>query len=389
MSSSDSDDNIYGNIGKKLLKIRQNFQIEEPYEESPAETNKSFLNDSFLDELVENSKNIAPMKLNSDLSSATRKTKRKATGKPSKRGRKSKKSESSIDSDDSLINDVIFATSSSTRTTRSNSKRGGDRGLTTSRGWDLGRGTGNSRSTRDTSRGKAKRGRGRASKGKNNQITDPEMQVFPTYSIGNTDEYPDALEDVKLFSSKQNTNDNDVIEIDDIVAEENEELSVKVYWQSIDVYKFKIRKYQKLTQIFEHFSKQENVTTDKLLFTYNDMILKPDDSPDSIDYNIAKFIDGGIVYNNIATLTTKKSTNVKNSSGIKIKFQYSKSRKPFEMYIERDEKLSLAMTKCAEHLEVLLKNLKFEFDGDIITGTQTLEDLDMEGDECIDVKIVR
>nr|XP_026483655.1 uncharacterized protein LOC113391792 [Vanessa tameamea] len=371
MSSSDSDD-IYGNIGKRLDKIRRNFQIEDPKDANLAETNKSSLDDSFLREIIDKPINIPVSNVEPDISSVRQKTqnKTKHKGRPSKRARKSKQFESSEISDSSL-EEIINETTTITQTarkTRSSGKRGVNRSSPRSQG------TGRSR-------GKGRRGNSSTGRGRNNHLPSPGSQI-PIYSIGNTEEYPDALEDVALFSSKQNTIE---VVLDDTIVEENEELSVKVYWQSIDIYKFKIRKFQKLTQIFEHFAKKENVSIDKLLFTYNDIILKPDHTPDCIDYNIAKFIDGGIVYNNVTT-TTK--TLKKNCTGIKIKFQYSKSKRPFEVYIEQDDKLTLALAKCAEHLELPLRKLKFEFDGDSITGSETLRDLDMEGDECIDVKII-
>ncbi|XP_046974922.1 uncharacterized protein CG4449 [Vanessa cardui] len=367
MSSSDSDD-IYGDIGKRLDKIRRNFRIEESKDEDIGDTNKSSLNDSFLQEILDEPINVPISKIEPD-NSVRLKTKNiaKHKGRPSKRGRKSQKSESSEISDLDDVVEIIDETTTTSRKTRSSSKRGVSRSSPRSQG------TGRSR-------GKGRRGSARTSRGRKNQ---PSAEQIPIFSIGNTEEYPDELEDVTLFSSKPNTKE---IVLDEVVTEENEELSVKVYWQSIDIYKFQIRKFQKFTQIFEHFAKKENVTIDKLLFTYNDIILKPDHTPDSIDYNIAKFIDGGIVNNSITTLATK--TLKKNSSGIKIKFQYSKSKRPFEVYMERDDKLTLALTQCAEHLEVPLRKLKFEFDGDSITGSETLRDLDMEGDECIDVKII-
>ncbi|XP_061381388.1 DNA repair protein Rad60 [Danaus plexippus] len=204
-------------------------------------------------------------------------------------------------------------------------------------------------------------------------------EEYPTITIGNLAEYPDNSRNVPLFTEKM----NEVIDLDDY-SDENEELSVKVYWKNHEVHRFNIRRFQKLKNIFEHFSDKENVGQNQLLFTYDDAIIKPDDTPESIGYNIAKFIDGGVV-NRTINLNRDKPTS--KEKGIKIKFQFKNIKKPYEIYVEPDEKLSVAFIKCAEHLEIPLHKVKFQFDGDYITGKQTSRELEFEGGECIDVKI--
>ncbi|XP_045784347.1 uncharacterized protein CG4449-like [Maniola jurtina] len=212
---------------------------------------------------------------------------------------------------------------------------------------------------------------------------------YPTYSFGNTDGYYDKSNDVPLFSKPTSTPTNvtdDVVMLDseETDAEDNEPLSVKVIWRSWEISKFMIRKYQKLTQIFDHFAQKENVGKDKLLFTYNNKILTCDDTPASIVYNIAKFIDGGIVSQSLRNIVHEK-TKV---NGIQIKFQCQNSKKPIEITIGKDDKVSLAMTQCAERLEVPLNKLKFEFDGDIVVGTNTPQQMGLENGDCIDVIIL-
>ncbi|XP_023947114.2 uncharacterized protein LOC112052328 [Bicyclus anynana] len=211
-------------------------------------------------------------------------------------------------------------------------------------------------------------------------------QMYPTYSVGNTDEYPDKSDDIPLFSKPSKTTPDEVVLLDDDDDTDNldnEPLSVKVTWRSQEIFKFTIRKYQKLTQIFETFSKKENVEQDKLLFTYNNKILTQNDTPASIDYNIAKFIDGGVVSHSVKPINRVKIVN-----GIKIKFQCQNVKKPIEVTIGSNDKLLSAMTECAEHLKVPVNKLKFEFDGDIVAGTHTPQQLDLENGDCIDVKII-
>ena len=49
------------------------------------------------------------------------------------------------------------------------------------------------------------------------------------------------------------------------------------------------------------------------------------------------------------------------------------------------EKFSVVMKQYAEQQGVALKSLKFVFDGEVVSPNETPEDLDLEGDECIDV----
>lgn len=197
--------------------------------------------------------------------------------------------------------------------------------------------------------------------------------------IGERD-YQDNSHNVKIFDKAPKAT-NDVAD----VIEDEEELSVKVYWQSWEIYKFTIRTHQQIKQIFEHFAKKENVEMNKLLFMYNDKILSPTDTPSSFNYNIAKVIDGGIVNE---AVTYENKNKQKKPTDIKVKFQTQNSKKAFEVSIDKNELLCSAMILFSESIDKPMKQLKFYFDGDIIQGNQTLKQLDFEGGECIDVKFV-
>ncbi|XP_047523826.1 uncharacterized protein LOC125062172 isoform X2 [Pieris napi] len=215
--------------------------------------------------------------------------------------------------------------------------------------------------------------------------TTTSQTVYPTYSVGNTAEYQDLSENVHLFNTKPLTQ-----EVYDPL-DENEELSVKVYWRSSEVVRFTIRKFQKILQIFEFFAEKENVTRDRLLFLYNDRILKPHYTPDKINYKITKFIEGGLIPSAPIlddSIISHGFSHEELGNGLKLKFQCQNIKKPLVLYVQKEEKLLQAMVKCAEHFEKPLNALKFVFDGDAISGSMTPDELDLEGDECIDVKFV-
>ncbi|KAI8441616.1 hypothetical protein MSG28_015181 [Choristoneura fumiferana] len=226
---------------------------------------------------------------------------------------------------------------------------------------------------RGRGRGRA-RGRGRNNSSSNSNTTDPPnildilRSMIPTFSVGNTDEYPDQSDSVQLFGSRKENVPVQEEEEEDTI-DDNEKVSVKVIWQSTDYYKFEIRQYQKITTIFEHFSKEQKKTL-----------------PTVLDYRVSKFIEGGIVNQSVTHSTSTAATGVKN--GIKLKFQCQNVKKPFEIYVKPDDKLSSAMLQCAEHFEKTMDKLRFEFDGDVISSKQTPNDLELEGGECIDVKVI-
>ncbi|CAK1593498.1 unnamed protein product [Parnassius mnemosyne] len=374
ISSSDSEDDCYSNVAQKLEKLKNKYQddkiestnllddsTETKGRRDTLETKSEDSVDSIYDVLKEDG--VPDIELEKLLAAHSKRATRS-----SKRNSKS----SSFNFDDlpaSREQNVTIDSSDSVPGRGSKRKTNKNTSVSVVH-----------RSPRGRSRSKGRsRGRGRSSG--RGRISN----AYPIYNIGNTDEYLDQSEEQTLFSNKITNNDVIVLDDNDIL-DENEELSVKVYWQSSEIFKFTLRKFQKLTTIFRHFAEKEKVKQDKLLFTYNDQILKPDDTPDSINYNIVKFIDGGIINQDVTKLIKNKNRN--ESRGLQIKFQCQHLKKPFELTIQPNEKFSLAMIKCAEHLEKPLDKLKFEFDGDSITGTMTASELELEGGECIDVKII-
>ncbi|CAB3236326.1 unnamed protein product [Arctia plantaginis] len=398
MSSSDSED-CYGNIAQKLQSLKNQY-VEEKI---PSVDLVDFENSDLKSTAEINTGTIDVEEFNTTLNStdneewtldaiiaknttAKRGRKRKTavsseTIVPSKTRRKTANSNKQTDStvvtnedtadiDDSGPvtgrrgrNSRLRNNSSAVPNTSPRGRRGSSRRSTTNRG----------------------RGGGRNRRNNSSRVS-ASVTTYPTYSIGNTDDYPDECGNQELFSTNPaKSNEVEIVDDEDPLANDNEEMSVKVYWQSLEVVRFKIRKYQKLKPIFKYFSERENVVLDKLLFMYNDRIVKIDDTPDAIDYSIAKFIDGGIVERNVTGLI--KETSEELQDGLRIKFQCQHLKKPFETTIRPDDTFGLAMMKCAEHLETPLNRLKFFFDGDLISSKTTAEELDLEGGECIDVKI--
>lgn len=53
------------------------------------------------------------------------------------------------------------------------------------------------------------------------------------------------------------------------------------------------------------------------------------------------------------------------------------------------QKLSVAMMKFSEEVELPLNRLKFFFDGDLVDAESTPNSLELEGGECLDVHVLK
>ncbi|XP_004933323.1 DNA repair protein Rad60 [Bombyx mori] len=369
MSSSDSEDDCYGNAAQKLQQILLNKKKEHLITDT--------FNDSFDRYNLENPLSIS----GSHVTNTDRLIKdhdyvqvvKETVPKNNKRVTRSKGNVEAV---------IVDPVEPPSKRTRAKTKKNSEGTQQISRTPETGRGRSKRARNirgRNTSRGRANRSR---STGRGRGNSHRETEDIPTFSIGNTDYYPDTSHSQTLFVTKPK--DVVVLDTEDL---DNEELSVKVYWKSSEIFKFQIRKYQKLKPIFDHFGNKENISNEKLYFTYNDVVIKIDDSPDSIGYNISRFIEGGIVNECVDTLTPKLDNDIVN--GINVKFQCQNEKKPFQITISKDDTMSLAMLKCAEHFEKVLEKLLFYFDGDLISGKNTPKDLELEDGDCIDVKIVR
>ncbi|XP_059058969.1 uncharacterized protein LOC131852311 [Achroia grisella] len=385
--SSDSEDDCYGNVAQKLQSMKNKYRDDKI--ECTNLLNESATSTNELDEIVKKASFPAKTELSKvaevvevindtdpkdncedfiDNLLANASTKRVTTASAKKRNL-------------SVVTSEINTPKPSRRKKRVNNEEipSNTDNNVNNRETEQNRGRG--RSSRGQGRRNRGRGRGRSRQSQSG-VSNWLSQEIPTFSVGNTDEYPDQSNEQQLFSNKN----NDVVVIEEDPLDVNEELSVKVYWQNTEFFKFNIRKYQKLTQIFDYFAKKENISNDKVLLTYNDKVIKLTDTPDSIKYNIVKFIDGGIVNQSISKFTTIENKPCVDD-GIRIKFQCQNIKLPFVTTIKWEEKLSLAMMKCSEHFELPINKLRFEFDGDTISGNSTPREMELEGGECIDVKV--
>lgn len=95
------------------------------------------------------------------------------------------------------------------------------------------------------------------------------------------------------------------------------------------------------------------------------------------------FADGDIEFYK-SPYDTSETTNTKEEEvTFRIKRQDVKCAIP--MSIRKTDRMCILYLKLAEKLALDVESFTLEFDGDVIQKSDTIESLDLEGDECFDL----
>lgn len=70
-----------------------------------------------------------------------------------------------------------------------------------------------------------------------------------------------------------------------------------------------------------------------------------------------------------------------------IKVQTANKKQSLTIPLKKDEQFKALFDNCVKQLGIKEKNLKFYFDGEQISPTDTPDSLDLEGEACIDLHI--
>lgn len=100
------------------------------------------------------------------------------------------------------------------------------------------------------------------------------------------------------------------------------------------------------------------------------------------------YADGGIVHPGMITLLKdKEDKNNDDDNTCTIKVQTANKKQSLIIPLKRDQQFKVLFANCAKQLGVKESSLKFYFDGEHISPTDTPEFLDLEGEACIDLYI--
>jgi uncharacterized protein YehS (DUF1456 family) len=134
----------------------------------------------------------------------------------------------------------------------------------------------------------------------------------------------------------------------------------------------------------------ENTSPELVVLTLDDRIIQSSDTPDSIGYTISKFLSGRIVTKQIPGNSSppKGAKKKKNANIIKIKIQIESRKKPLMLDVEKTQPMKMAFIKLSEELKCGPEQIRLRFDGEKVELSSTPEDLDFEGGEILDCRIV-
>ncbi|EAA04795.3 AGAP005272-PA [Anopheles gambiae str. PEST] len=170
---------------------------------------------------------------------------------------------------------------------------------------------------------------------------------------------------------------------------ENYEMRIKIKWgRGIET--FVHRRYQKFEDIFNQLAAKESADRACIFLNLDDRIVYASDTPDSIDYKPHQFIAGRILKTKAPILPTAHGSSTgHNSNMITLKVQMEKRKQPLRLQIDKNQTMSVLVIKCAEELKCEPKDIRLYFDGELVGNNDKPEDLDLEGDEILDIRFVK
>ncbi|KAL4104163.1 hypothetical protein QTP88_019475 [Uroleucon formosanum] len=195
------------------------------------------------------------------------------------------------------------------------------------------------------------------------------------------------LEDANNIMEDWKKRDIEESEAEDALALANRVMNVKVYWRQMRTYRFPLRMYQSISSIYDHFAKLEDIDPSHVRLDLHKKTLSPTDTPSSINYKIVDFIDGEIEFYRSPYDTLDVVPDVEELQDEVVKFCIKQKdvKRPIFIEIKKTDKMLILYIKLSEMLGLDINSFTLEFDGDKIKKTDTMESLDLEGDECLEL----
>ncbi|XP_015375400.1 PREDICTED: uncharacterized protein CG4449 isoform X2 [Diuraphis noxia] len=199
----------------------------------------------------------------------------------------------------------------------------------------------------------------------------------------------------KMMDDANNIMDNwkkrqiEEAETEDDLALANRVMNVKVFWRQMRTYRFPLRMFQPISGIFEYFAKLEDIDPSHVHLDLHKKTLSPTDTPNSINYKIIDFIDGDIEFYKSPYDTPADVSEVEvekpQDDFVKFCIKQKDTKRPIIMEIKKTDKMLILYIKLSELLDLDIDSFTLEFDGDQIKKSDTMESLDLEGDECFEL----
>lgn len=157
---------------------------------------------------------------------------------------------------------------------------------------------------------------------------------------------------------------------------------VKVRTRS-GIRRFTMKAAEPFGKIISQLAEQEGVTEDKIMLSLKDINIVGYDTPVSVKLSVADIIECVVVKTPLMTDSIEEEEA--NKINIKVQGNDADSKKTFQVL--KTEPLEKLMKAYCEFRRLKRSKLKFVFDGDELSGSETPVDLDMEDEDVIDVRV--
>lgn len=168
-----------------------------------------------------------------------------------------------------------------------------------------------------------------------------------------------------------------------------------------------IRQHQKFLDIFKAVADKHNISTTDVLIYNDSKRIHYDDTPHSIAYRASIFLSEyyekhlkdpfnlrrcflacRIMEQSGTVDSIEPFRRCRNENEIEIKVQSDKWSRPLKIMISKVEKFKIALDIIAESVEFKVEQMRLIFDGETIDINDTPLDLEFEGGEIVDCKII-
>lgn len=186
------------------------------------------------------------------------------------------------------------------------------------------------------------------------------------------------------WSSPDSVLQSSVINLDDsygLPSPSERNVVVKVRTRS-GIRRFTMKAAESFGKIISQLAAQEGVTEDKIMLSLSDINILGYDTPISTRLSVADIIECVVVDVPVAD---QELEDEENTIEIKVQGNDPDSKKTFKT--TKTDALDKLMEAYCEFRKLPRSRLKFLFDGDELKGSETPEQLDMESEDVIDVKV--
>ncbi|RZF39236.1 hypothetical protein LSTR_LSTR010330 [Laodelphax striatellus] len=203
---------------------------------------------------------------------------------------------------------------------------------------------------------------------------------------------------VKAKARSKNTKNNveSILLIEDDEASNDDYLdeiiNVKIEWMCEGGLIIPHGRTQPFAKIYEDLSKMKGYDVNKIVLCKQDgKVVKPHDTPLSIKLSIIDILEGSVsskaIENgdrNSENADAEADENNKNLCNFKILVEGQKA--PSYVKMEKDQTMHVLLSKLAGQLNLNIEKMRLWFDGDLITPNHTPLTMELEGDECFEIK---